>query len=52
MTQVELSALEQDLTTLINAQQDDMRIYPIYEFDISMWEKPGMTAVDKALFIL
>lgn len=52
LSQEELDDIESNVKTIIHRYEDDVRIYPIYEFDIAMWEKPGMTAVDKALFVL
>lgn len=51
-SQSEMVELVSELQKIIDVQEDDIRLYPIQHFDIEMWDKSGISAVNKTMLLL
>lgn len=47
-----LVQLQQNLHQLIDPQHDDIRIYPVKQFELTMWHKTHLSAVNNGLLVL
>ncbi|MFA0465426.1 CRISPR-associated endonuclease Cas2 [Vibrio breoganii] len=47
-----LQEMRSDVIQVIDSSEDDVRIYPINDFDVSEWNKASMHQVNSALLVI